>query len=152
MVLLNILLPTLCFTFVFTDNSLGLHICLGEGFQSFFSTSMSFCPNDNLFASISCYTLLSVLGFCMSNVIDGYCTFCCAQEIKKSTENTKSMMSNKAYINRTRSDLKKLLMNCQRKKCKLCNSYFESFFFANKHQFYNWHAITKLPVIKGTIT
>ena len=112
MILLNILLPTLCFTFVFTDNSLGLHICLGEGFQSFFSTSMSFCPNDNLFASISCYTLLSVLGFCMSNVIDGYCIFCCAQEIKKSTENTKSMMSNKAYINRTRSDLKKLLMNC----------------------------------------
>lgn len=102
MILLNILLPTLCFTFVFTDNSLGLHICLGEGFQSFFSTSMSFCPNDNLFASISCYTLLSVLGVCMSDVIDGYCTFCCAREIKKSTENTKSMMTNKAYINRTR--------------------------------------------------
>ena len=102
MVLLNILLPTLCFTFVFMDNSLGLHICLGEGFQSFFSTSTSFCQNDNLFASISCYTLLSVLGFCMSDIIDGYCIFRCAREIKKSTENTKSMMTNKAYINRKR--------------------------------------------------
>ena len=38
----------------------------------------------------------------MSNIIDAYCVYCCAQEIKNHTEETKDMTSKKAYINRKR--------------------------------------------------
>ena len=38
----------------------------------------------------------------MSNIIDVYCVYCCAQEVKKYTEETKEMTSKKAYINRKR--------------------------------------------------
>ena len=38
----------------------------------------------------------------MSNIIDAYCVYCCAQEVKKHTEETKKMTSKKAYINRKR--------------------------------------------------
>ena len=38
----------------------------------------------------------------MSNIIDAYCVYCCAQEVKKHTEETKEMTSKKAYINRKR--------------------------------------------------
>ena len=38
----------------------------------------------------------------MSNIIDAYCVYCCAQEVKNHTEETKAMTSKKAYINRKR--------------------------------------------------
>ena len=38
----------------------------------------------------------------MSNIIDAFCVYCCTQEIKKHTEETKKMTSEKAYINRKR--------------------------------------------------
>ena len=38
----------------------------------------------------------------MSNIIDGYCVYRCAQEIKRSTEETREMTSKTAYINRKR--------------------------------------------------
>ena len=38
----------------------------------------------------------------MSNIIDAYCVYCCAQEIKQSTEETKDSTSKKAYNNRKR--------------------------------------------------
>ena len=38
----------------------------------------------------------------MSNIIDAYCVYFCAQEVKKHTEETKEMTSKKAYINRKR--------------------------------------------------
>ena len=41
----------------------------------------------------------------MSNIIDGYCVYCCAQEIKRSTEETRGMTSKNAYINRKRYTL-----------------------------------------------
>ena len=43
----------------------------------------------------------------MSNIIDGYCVYSCAQEIKRSTEETKGMTSQTAYINRKRYFLDK---------------------------------------------
>jgi hypothetical protein len=38
----------------------------------------------------------------MSNIIDAYCVYCCAQKIKQSTEETKGITSKKAYNNRKR--------------------------------------------------
>ena len=38
----------------------------------------------------------------MSNIIDAYCIYRCAQEIKNHTEETKEMTSKKSYINRKR--------------------------------------------------
>ena len=43
----------------------------------------------------------------MSNIIDGYCVYRCAQEIKRSTEETREMTSKTAYINRKRYFLDK---------------------------------------------
>ena len=38
----------------------------------------------------------------MSNIIDAYFTYCCTQEIKTYTEETREMSSKNAYINRKR--------------------------------------------------
>ena len=38
----------------------------------------------------------------MSNIIDAYCVYCCAQKMKRSTEKTKEITSKKAYNNRKR--------------------------------------------------
>ena len=38
----------------------------------------------------------------MSNIIDAYCVYHCAQEIKRSTEATREMQSKTSYINRKR--------------------------------------------------
>ena len=45
---------------------------------------------------------LGVLSISMSDIIDAYFIFCCYNEIKETTEESKSMLSNKAYINRKR--------------------------------------------------
>ena len=34
----------------------------------------------------------------MSNIIDAYCVYQCAEEIKRSTEATRKMLDQKAYI------------------------------------------------------
>ena len=38
----------------------------------------------------------------MSNIIDAYCVYNCAQEIKRSTEASREMISERSYINRKR--------------------------------------------------
>ena len=38
----------------------------------------------------------------MSNIIDAYCVYHCAQEIKRSTEAAREMQSKTSYINRKR--------------------------------------------------
>ena len=38
----------------------------------------------------------------MSNIIDAYCVYQCAEEIKRSTEVTREMLDQKAYIYRKR--------------------------------------------------
>ena len=38
----------------------------------------------------------------MSNIIDAYCVYCSAQEIKRSTEASKEMLSKRSYVNRKR--------------------------------------------------
>ena len=43
----------------------------------------------------------------MSNIIDGYCVYRCSQEIKRSTENCREMISKTAYYNRKRYFLDK---------------------------------------------
>ena len=43
----------------------------------------------------------------MSNIIDGYCVYRCSQEIKRSTENCREMISKTSYFNRKRYFLDK---------------------------------------------
>ena len=38
----------------------------------------------------------------MSNIIDAYCVYCCAKEIKRSTEASREMFSERSYVNRKR--------------------------------------------------
>ena len=102
---LNIAIPLFTFgVIVFTDsyNSQGKHVCLGEGYQLFFSTKLRLCTYENLFAKIACTIWIIVQVICMSNIIDLYCIYCCIKEIKKSTEKTKNMLSTEAYNNRKR--------------------------------------------------
>ena len=50
-----------------------------------------------------CYDIMFIWNsIAMSNIIDAYCVYCCAQEIKQSTEETKDSTSKKAYNNRKR--------------------------------------------------
>ena len=38
----------------------------------------------------------------MSNIVDAYCVYRCNQEIKRSTEASKEMLSERSYVNRKR--------------------------------------------------
>ena len=98
MVTLNFLVPISSWVFIFTDNSIGLNECLGKGYLNFLSTEVHYCKKDNIF----CWVWLSLLSIFMSNIIDVYCVYQCIKDIKKSTIESRSMLSKKAYTNRKR--------------------------------------------------
>ena len=100
--MVNILLPTLAFTLVISLRPAELNICLGQGYLNFLPSQFKFCPYENWFSFIFCWTLLILVSIFMSNVIDAYCVYWCVQEINKSTEESKSMVSKQAYNNRKR--------------------------------------------------
>ena len=102
MVILNVFLPLFSYGAVFTENSPGIYVCLGEGYNLFFTTEIKLCNYDDLFAKIACLFWLVVQTICMSNIVDIYCICCCVKEIKKSTEETKNMLTKQAYTNRKR--------------------------------------------------
>ena len=102
MLMLNILIPSIAVTFIISMRPTELHICLGEGYLNYLPSQFKFCPYENWFSYIFCWTLLILVSIFMSNIIDAYCIFWCVQEINASTEESKDMVSNQAYNNRKR--------------------------------------------------
>ena len=101
--LINYLLPFLSFAFVFQiKNPVVLDICLGKGHSYFFQTQSDLCSYDSIYSKGACWTLLILYAIGSSNILDAYVIFCCAKEIKKSTEKQKQSIGRQAYINRKR--------------------------------------------------
>ena len=65
----------------------------------------------------------------MSNIIDAYCVYCCAQKMKQSTEKTKEITSKKAYNNRKRYYLNTVAMMHILRHYTHINAYKFSFLF-----------------------
>ena len=107
MVMLNILLPLLSFAFVFKDVSIGLKVCLGEGYQLFFSTQLHYCSYENLFVNSACWIWFILLSICMSNIMDTFFICSCIREINRSTEKSKKMLTEQAYMKRKRYEMLK---------------------------------------------
>ena len=118
---LNLLLPTLSWMFVFTVKSQVLDECLGKGYLNLFVTRFQFCSNEDQFMKMFCWSWFTLLQILMSDVIDVFCIFFCFKEINKSTEESRSMLSKQAYINRKRYDQILCLKNLQQPRKKGTN-------------------------------
>ena len=99
---LNLLLPTFSWIFVFNDSSPALNECLDKGYLNFFSTKSQLCSNENQLSELFCWIWLSFLGILMSNVVDLFCIFYIFKDIIKATAESRSMLSNQAFMNRKR--------------------------------------------------
>ena len=89
--------------FIFEDKSPELNECLGKGYLNFFPNEQ-LCSNENQLYEIFCWTWLSLLTILMSDVIDACCIFWFFKDINKSTEESRNMLSNQAFVNRKRYD------------------------------------------------
>ena len=98
MAILNFLVPILSWVFVLTDNSMALNECLGKGYLNFLPTKNHYCTNDD----ILCWVWFGLVSIMMSDIIDFYCLYQCIKNIKKSTIESRYMLSKKAYTNRKR--------------------------------------------------
>ena len=98
MAILNFLVPILSWVFVLTDNSMALNECLGKGYLNFLPTKNHYCTNDD----ILCWVWFGLVSIMMSDIIDFYCLYQCIKNIKKSTVESRYMLSKKAYTNRKR--------------------------------------------------
>ena len=98
MAILNFLVPILSQIFILTDNSMPLNECLGKGYLNFLPTKNNFCTNDD----ILCWIWFGLVLILMSDIIDFYCLYQCIKNIKKSTVESRYMLSKKAYTNRKR--------------------------------------------------
>ena len=99
--MLNLLLPTLFYTLVISSKRPELNMCLGKAYLNFL-IDYQFCPYENWISYIFCWSFSTLLAICMSNIFDAYFVYHCVQEIKQSTEETKNMLSKKAFIKRKR--------------------------------------------------
>ena len=77
-----------------------------------------------------CYDIMFIWNsIAMSNIIDAYCVYCCAQKMKQSTEKTKEITSKKAYNNRKRYYLNTVAMMHILRHYTHINAYKFSFLF-----------------------
>ena len=83
-----------------SGESPGLSICLGEGYQNFFSTELKMCNYDNPIGNNACKLFFFIQAILMSNLIDIYCTYFISKKINSQTEAMKSIIGEKAYISR----------------------------------------------------
>ena len=97
---LNILLPIISVGISSTQKSPGLSICLGEGYQNFFSTELKMCSYDNPIGNNACKLFFVIQVILMSNLIDIYCTYFISKTINRQNEAMKSIVGEKAYISR----------------------------------------------------
>ena len=95
---LNILLPLISVGISLTQNSPGLSICLGEGYQNFFSAQLRMCNYNNPIGNYACKLFFVLQIIMMSNLIDIYCTYFISKTIDSKTEAAKSMIGENAYI------------------------------------------------------
>ena len=103
MVLINLLIPILSFASVFTtENVLGLNLCLGQGYHTFFTTQINLCSYDSIYLKGACLILLFLHAIGSSNILDLYMIFCINKEMKRAAEKVKTMIGDQAYINRKR--------------------------------------------------
>ena len=96
--MLNFLVPISSWVFILTDNSIALNECLGKGYLNFLPTKNHYCTNDD----ILCWVWFGLVSIMMSDIIDFYCLYQCIKNIKKSTVESRYMLSKKAYTNRKR--------------------------------------------------
>ena len=97
---LNILLPIISVGISSAQKSPGLSICLGEGYQNFFSTELKMCSYDNPIGNNACKLFFVIQVILMSNLIDIYCTYFISKTINRQTEAMKNIVGEKAYISR----------------------------------------------------
>ena len=104
---LNILLPVISVGIgsvgtTSEQNPPGLSICLGEGYQNFFSgqSKILWCNYYNPIGKFACSLFIVLQVILMSNLIDIYCTYLISNAINSQTEAMKSMIGEKAYISR----------------------------------------------------
>ena len=85
-----------------TQNPPGLSICLGEGYQNFFSDElkMLWCNYENPIGKYACKLYFVLQAVLMSNLIDSYCTYFISKTINSQTEAAKSMIGKNTYISR----------------------------------------------------
>ena len=100
--LINYFLPLLSFFVFQIEHTVLLDVCLGKGYFYFFSTQSDLCFYDSNYQKGACWSLLILYAIGCSNILDAYVIFCCAKEIKKSTEKQKQSIGLQAYINRKR--------------------------------------------------
>ena len=81
-----------------SGESPGLSICLGEGYQNFFSTELKMCNYDNPIGHNACKLFFFIQAILMSNLIDIYCTYFISKTINSQTEASKNIIGEKAYI------------------------------------------------------
>ena len=104
---LNILLPVISVGIgsvgtTSAQNPPGLSICLGEGYQNFFSgqSKILWCNYDNPIGKFACRLFIVLQVILMSNLIDIYCTCFILKTINSQTEASKNMIGKNAYISR----------------------------------------------------
>ena len=104
---LNILLPVISVGIgsvgtTSEQNPPGLRICLGEGYQNFFSgqSKILWCNYDNPIGKFACRLFIVLQVILMSNLIDIYCTYFISKTINSQTEAAKNMIGKNAYISR----------------------------------------------------
>ena len=97
---LNILLPLISVGISLTHNSPGLSICLGEGYQNFFSAQLRMCNYSNPIGNYACKLFFVLQIIMMSNLIDIYCTYFISKMINSQTEAAKSLIGENTYISR----------------------------------------------------
>ena len=104
---LNILLPVISVGIgsvgtTSEQNPPGLSICLGEGYQNFFSgqSKILWCNYDNPIGKFACRLFIVLQVILMSNLIDIYCTCFILKTINSQTEASKNMIGKNAYISR----------------------------------------------------
>ena len=96
--MLNFLVPILSWVFILTDNSMALNECMGKGYLNFLPVEGHYCAKDN----ILCWVWFCLVSILMSDIIDFYCVYQCIKNIKKSTDESRYLLSKKAYTNRKR--------------------------------------------------
>ena len=104
---LNILLPVISVGIgsvgtTSEQNPPGLRICLGEGYQNFFSgqSKILWCNYDNPIGKFACRLFIVLQVILMSNLIDIYWTYFISKTINSQTEAAKNMIGKNAYISR----------------------------------------------------
>ena len=104
---LNFVIPSLLIPIASNNphtTSIGLDVCLGEQNQSFLlENNTQIQTFGSSLLEIAWEWSWTVLIFlCMSNIPEFYFIYSCIEEVKRSDESAKSIMSDQAYLKRKR--------------------------------------------------